>query len=287
MPSRPVRVVTQGPSDPVRVVTQGIADPVRIISGTPSDPVRVVTSGISTPIRVVAGSIPTPTPTLPDVASATLILDLQIDVLVLSDNDPVGTWADASGQGHDFTQTGAARPIYHANDNGYPSIETSFVPPRWMLGSNFGGELTSWLILSVCKAEFLGTILSKVPLAGWPGWMLTNGNASDYDPNGSNSLVINCSLIDPNLFNVISGERISDSEMHFYLNGSEAGNDDWSNSPSAPADDPLTPVTLCSWQNTNQTVARVRSVMMYVPAPNASDRAAIEGWLAARYGITL
>lgn len=57
MPSRPVRIVTQGPSEPVRVVTQGIADPVRIISGTPSDPVRVVTSGISTPIKIVEGSL--------------------------------------------------------------------------------------------------------------------------------------------------------------------------------------------------------------------------------------
>lgn len=57
MPSRPVRVVTQGPSEPVRVVTNGPSDPVRVVSGYPSDPVRVVTGGPSDPVRVVSGSL--------------------------------------------------------------------------------------------------------------------------------------------------------------------------------------------------------------------------------------
>src|SRR3990172_10161031 len=37
------------------------------------------------------------------------LLDLQADTLVLSDSDPVSTWADQSINGNDFTQAGGAR----------------------------------------------------------------------------------------------------------------------------------------------------------------------------------
>ncbi len=43
-----------------------------------------------------------------------LFLNLQADALVLNDGDPVGTWADASGGAHDFTEA-TNKPTYHTN----------------------------------------------------------------------------------------------------------------------------------------------------------------------------
>lgn len=55
---------------------------------------------------------------------AGLQLWLKADSLSLSDTDPVGTWADSSGQGNDATQaTAAKKPIYKANiQNGKPVV---------------------------------------------------------------------------------------------------------------------------------------------------------------------
>src|SRR6185436_20337393 len=41
-------------------------------------------------------------PTLPQVSSATLLLDLEADTLLLSEGDPVSLWEDQSGNGNDF-----------------------------------------------------------------------------------------------------------------------------------------------------------------------------------------
>ena len=54
---------------------------------------------------------------------AGLKLWLKADSLVLSDNDPVSTWADSSGLGNNVTGAGGARPLYKTNiQNGLPAI---------------------------------------------------------------------------------------------------------------------------------------------------------------------
>lgn len=54
---------------------------------------------------------------------AGLKLWLKADSLVLSNNDPVSTWSDSSGNGNDVTGTGGQRPLYKTNiQNGLPSV---------------------------------------------------------------------------------------------------------------------------------------------------------------------
>src|SRR5258708_143319 len=63
------------------------------------------------------------TNTLPYVISARLLLNLEANKLVLSDNAAVATWADQSGNSHDFTQSnGANKPIFHSSVAGYPAV---------------------------------------------------------------------------------------------------------------------------------------------------------------------
>jgi hypothetical protein len=52
-----------------------------------------------------------------------LKLWLKADSLVLSDNDPVSTWSDSSGNANDVTAAGSARPTYKTNiQNGLPAV---------------------------------------------------------------------------------------------------------------------------------------------------------------------
>jgi hypothetical protein len=54
---------------------------------------------------------------------ANLSLWLKADSLSLTNNDPVGTWYDSSGNSNDATQTGTARPTYKTNVlNGKPVV---------------------------------------------------------------------------------------------------------------------------------------------------------------------
>lgn len=298
MPSRPVRVVTQGPSEPVRVVTQGIADPVRIISDTPSDPVRVVTSGISTPVRIVAGSIPTSTPILPDVASATRLLDLQADALDLSNGDPVGAWLDASGLGNDFTQTGNARPTYRAGD-GIPYVEFDGAED-WMLGVDFADSLpTMTIFLALLRSDFNSSdswIISKIAPGSWAGWAIYQYANSFFidDVDGVSGAQIDA-VTPPNYSErfVYSVEVLGISASNFHQRyNSSVPNDvksdddvisDFSNTEPVRLGTAnfslVTPMAFCRMD--------LYAAMIYSPAPNASDRAAIEGWLAAKHGITL
>lgn len=64
------------------------------------------TKAVEAPVSVGALS--------PDAVSG-LALWLKADSLSLNDGDPVSTWTDSSGNGHDFTGTGSNRPIYKTN----------------------------------------------------------------------------------------------------------------------------------------------------------------------------
>lgn len=315
MPSRPVRIVTQGQSDPVRVVIQGIANPVRIVSYTPSDPVRIVMNGISTPVRIVAGSVPVSAPILPDVASATRILDLQSDTLALGNGDPVGTWADASGQGHDFTQSGAARPTFVANIEGTPAVYFFSGPPDypqcWMESTavDFADNLASFAVYFVARQDGPNingsTLLAKLDndfpsSIGWVSILADNGPAAYIDFVVGEQLepqpyiaVDNSRVVGPSpfAFIVATSELLSPILANSFINGDNSSQNLTSaGTPPLPYsnDDPIRlGGSLHDINDWTTFSGWVKAILIYSPAPNASDRAAIEAWLAAKYGIAL
>lgn len=288
MPSRPVRVVTQGPSEPVRVVTQGIADPVRIVSGTPSDPVRVVMSGISTPVKIVEGSILS----LPDVASATRILDLQADALGLSDGDPVGIWADASGLGNDFTQTGSARPTkqsssgkafvqFNPNSQINPSSDA-----QWMLGPDFADNLDSMTVFIAAKRLWGGStdevVIAKMNNystgAGWAlyangtNWLTqkSGGSAYFYLPRDSAFSAVPC---------LLTNEMLTRDSLHVYTNGTLddriVGIDHTGTVDDISTTEHVRLATFGDDLLSGYLAIDLYAAMIYSPAPNASDRAVL------------
>jgi hypothetical protein len=76
---------------------------------------------------VMSGAVPAAPAWVPtDIAGCKLWLDAS-QIVGLSDGDPVGTWADASGLGNNFSQsTEASKPAYKINIlNGLPSVRSA------------------------------------------------------------------------------------------------------------------------------------------------------------------
>lgn len=68
----------------------------------------------------------------PDIAGLTVWL--KADGLSLNNNDPVSTWTDSSGNGHDATQSGGSRPVYKTGiKNSKPAV--LFAGGQYMSGS--------------------------------------------------------------------------------------------------------------------------------------------------------
>lgn len=286
MPDRPVRIVTgYNNSMPVRIVTSG-GEPVREVSHG-GDPVRIVTEGVSDPVRgISAAPSPPPSSDCLVVASATCLLCLQSDALVLNDGDPVSVWADASGQGNHFTQTGDARPTYHT-DGGAPFVSFNDAEGDYMSGPDFADNLESFAVFSVFRTSVpsLYAILEKWDqvTADEPHWAAYNTNMTVIGQTQLNVLEIYDEItpIVENTWYISSILKLSSTTGHIYINGDNSNEGIVTNEP------------LGSFSNsTNVTLGLfayldLHAAMIYSPAPNDSDRAAIEAWLAEKYGITL
>lgn len=264
-------------------------------SGTP-DNARVTTSGA---VRVTTGGAvrvwTAPTVELPDVASATRLLDLQADALVLSDGAAVSTWADASGLGHDFTQSGSARPTYHTG-GGVPYVQFDGVDDC-LIGPDVADNLDSFALFLV-SAGASGPLITKINNNGCvdpgsTGWVYYSSNGAFWLAQSSSDSVhasANTFVTTKALRTVVVSSR---SALHFYTNG--AADDDLSGTTTAGAGvtsySTTEPIRLgvegdggdCDGFSSDNLYA----VMLFSPAPNASDRAAIEAYVAAKYGITL
>lgn len=89
---------------------------------------------------------------------------LDASQLSLSNNDPVSTWDDQSGQANDVTQTGSARPTFQTNiTNGLPGVYFSAASTQSMSGSavSTGTAVTWWIVfqpdtISAIDVELFG-----------------------------------------------------------------------------------------------------------------------------------
>lgn len=230
------------------------------------------------------------TPVLP-----TPLLDLEADTLVLSDGDPVSTWADQSINGHDFTSSGGNRPTYHTGA-GYPYVEFSIAFQQYLVGGDFADNLSSFTVFVVAHSpRATMTLISKtdpttIAARGWAIVILNSGSGI-YDQFDLYTALDQYSeqvqagyLADSK--QVLTFEMISVDDLHIYTNGAL---DDYNIPSTSGASNFSTsePVRIGHEDYGGYYQGKIYAIRIYTPAPDSTQRSAIEAELAARYGITL
>lgn len=239
-----------------------------------------------------------PSPVLPQVGSASLLLSLQAGDLSLSDGTPVGLWPDTSGQGHDFIQSGAARPTFLSNKDGYPAVEFDGLNVlQWMTGPTFADNLSNFAVFSVAAVPEIHndyTILTKLDNSSiYPGWWVGVGGAFKQNDTSVLMTFNNNQYPEPGIFKVRTAEFLGSDVLNVYDNGDSSTQVHWSTNPVVDFSN-SEPVRLGidgqGVSNFDGLSGDIRAVMLY-QITNVStwptDRAAITAWLAAKYGITL
>jgi hypothetical protein len=219
------------------------------------------------------------------------LLDLQADALALSDGDPVSTWADQSSAGHNFTQTGDARPAKQTV-GGYAAVVFDGVED-YLIGSDFAdnpaqlGAMVAYKgVPLVSKADY--NTLTQV------GWQIEGGTSRDPEFIFAD--------LDGNYVDVYGPSH--DPRADFYvtsvvMTGKSA--DDvscYANSIIGTYKDSGGTIVNISTSGVSITIGasnvpdnfsagQYRAVMLFQLPPNATNRAALEARLAARYGVTL
>ncbi len=238
---------------------------------------------------------------LPYVVSARLLLDLQADTLDLEDDDPVSTWADQSGNGNDFTQTGSARPVKQTI-GGIPFVVPDGVND-WMDGGNFADNLDNFAVFVIRQTLVStgGVILSKMDVnTDWEysGWWINGGSkAGIFLAQGETAYVFRegATDLDTEVTYLSVCEKFSDNSMHVYING-VLDDGDLTSSGTVPSVANSQNVKLWIEGGDNGVddqgygKVSIAAVMIYeiTDVDNwPTDRAAIEAWLADRYGVTL
>lgn len=262
-----------------------------------------VEGGYALPVYSVNGwgsGSPTPGPTLPEVSSATLLLDLRASQLSLSNNDPVSTWPDVSGNGNDFSQsTSAYRPIYLANYEGSPALWFPSADPDWipysMIGPDFADNLDTFAVFVVAKYDGNNgqNVINKqlfVDQRGWSVDVYYSGN------NLRNSFALNTSVLDyidtlgglavesTPVMAVHSFEKLSPSVTHAYVNGDNSGEFiDTVGTPGSVSVNATVHIGIFEDAQYGTFSGWIRAILIYQITDTDSwptDRAAIEAWLA-------
>lgn len=234
-------------------------------------------------------------PTLPDVASSTLLLSLQADALSLSDGAAVSTWPDLSGQGHTFTQTGVARPTKQTI-SGYPAVVFDGVDD-WMDGGNFADNLSSFTVFVVYRqdsesASTYHPLITKADnILTAAGWAISNEGFNMQAQEAGGSVFsgrIAGGFVGLADFHVRTYEFVSKNNVHFYVDS--ASDDDATFGTGGVANmSTTTTVRLAALGDLSLLFQEMslRAAMIYSPAPSATDRTAIEAWLRGKYGLPI
>lgn len=233
-------------------------------------------------------------------SSVTPILDLEADTGVsVSNVDKVNTWADQSGNGYNFTQTGTARPAL-ATIGGYPCLQFDGVDD-WMLGQNWAtlDNMSSFTFFRVSKQFGVGAaVMTKAANdqcdePGSIGWVVWSFLA--YIMNGlDNRFTSQPPLPLPATPCILTHEFVSRTLAHGYVNGSSIGS---LNPNGVQVGNPVTdystsePVRIGADGTLGDcdllAAGSLFAIRIYSPALSDMQRVAVEQELANRYGITL
>lgn len=222
------------------------------------------------------------------------LLDLQADTLALADGDPISTWSDQSGQGHDFTGvTLSDIPVARQTDgDGYHYAQFNSLGPNYCDGGvgEWIDNLNGFTAFSVEQAMTIGdSIASKMNNtntgAGWA--LFFNGRLTFIiqEAGGNNWIQKTESPTYGLVKTMCTRELISKSDMHIYRNGILDEID--VSAPPVLNYSSTDHVLLGSFGNFSGSNVHLYSILICAPAPSSTNRAALEARLAARYGITL
>lgn len=226
------------------------------------------------------------------------ILELQSDMLELNENDLVALWGDLSGNGHSAIQIDSgAQPILQMI-GGHLLVVPDGIDD-WMDLGNFADNLDSFTIIVVMKPSGssypLITKLAVVFDYSYNGWSVYQNGGFQLQNNPANvsesySNIIQQASIMPGEISVVTFEKISNTELHEYLNG--VLNDVF---------DPAETTGVLPFFSTSESVklfveggvdgaddsgygqAPTAAVLIYTPALSQEDREAKEAELGLRY----
>lgn len=220
--------------------------------------------------------------------------DLQADTGVSQSGGSVSAWSDQTPNGtHHFAQSNASYQPAFLTIGGYPAINFVAGGNTGLVGSNFFDNLDQFTIVYVARTPAGYTaypyIIWKEDLNIGNGWdTAVDGEFTiwkDYN-NLLTTQAFHPAPID-NTWRVISNEKISNTEVHIYLNS--VRDDTLESQGTINTISTIEPVTIGTpglpWAD--YAPFDVRAFMLFSPIPNAVNRAALEARLAARYGITL
>lgn len=241
-----------------------------------------VEGGYAVPVYPVNGWGSSTPVTLPDVSSATRLLDLRASQLALSDGDPVSTWPDASGNGRDFTQSGSSRPTYRAG-GGMPYVEFDGIDD-WMIGGNWSEFDNQSQFAVFCVALIDGNtdnlfLLSK--FTSPRGWYL-EGVLFEIDDTFPTKRV---KAYFDDVFDIkaiYTGYRIG-NDVHVYLNGDNTSETVVSDGTVSTISNTSSIVLAANIEASAKVKANFYAVLFYQITDTINwpaDRAAIETWLA-------
>ena len=249
--------------------------------------------------------------TLPNVNSATLLLNLQANAGVTETGGRVSTWSDQSGNGNHFTQgTAISRPT-KVSIGGYPAVyfagQNGDSVAEYMTASPFADNLSKFAVFIVSKfdtvAQWSAPIIEKMEyivigdiLKGWKVQTTTDGagdtTAKLNMQNPANDVLAVYKIVNNTNFLVSSLEYLG-STGHAYINGSNTGESiagavaagTFANAADVILGGDIFDLPSSGWSGW------LRAVLVYQITDeatwNATDRSAITAWVASQYGISL
>lgn len=224
---------------------------------------------------------------------AGLQLWLKADAITgLVDGDPVGTWADSSGNARDATQaTAAAKPLYKVSIvNGKPVVRFDGVDDLLTVASF--AQPAEWTAFAVA-AKVTGTSVDAI-------LNTDNGGGSRHAQQlrfSGNSTVQSIAFnTAPGAFTdgeggtntgfqVLSAVR-SAAAVQAWVNGTSGGSTATTGTPAAPSVAAWLGMTSGASTSENLT-GDIAEILYYNSALSTADRDAVESHLGAKYGIAV
>lgn len=224
------------------------------------------------------------------------LLDLQADTLALNDGDPISPWVDQSGNGHDFTQMGSARPAKQT-DSGYPIVNFVEGATTYFLGQNWldMDNLDSFMVMDIhqfvfSQGKFFSPQLTKFDSENGIGWDVEIDYYisvwSDYSNNVYAIQGAAGSPYDYSARHVVSHIKNSISDLKLFVDGVQVGQMTTQGVPTTFSTSQIVMIG-SNFPDPNNVAWNMSAILFFSPIPNATNRAALEARLAARYGITL
>jgi hypothetical protein len=202
---------------------------------------------------------------------------LEADALSLADTDPVATWTDSSGNGHDFTAAGGVRPIYRTGIlNGLPVVR--FATDDEMtsdLTGVFASAATLFVVYTVSGDTDYSIYETTTTGDGFWRW---SGDGNGYARTFRSARIATYPLATATTGTRVASVVSSGSTFQVYFDGVGQG-------AQAAAFSGGTTHVLGSAGGKEFLEGDIAEVIAYDSALSDSDRQAVEAYLADKWGL--